>query len=285
MIRLPSGVFVPDHIAENVAQSWQRPTCLDLFCGCGGFSLGMIRAGFRVVAGMDHDVASAVTYMHNLGAYPCQFHYGEESDMGRLEKFLSKHMTEKNGIATLGFRAGGGYLAHSSWHEREDDEDGPLHDRRGPEDGVSHFFLGDIRKFSSRQILDAIGMEVGELDCIVGGPPCQGFSRANKNRNVMDPRNSLVFEFGRMICEIQPKTMVMENVPDIVNMVTPEGIPVLDKLARILGDGGFAGIEAFEQALKQQTGCVGLVRRGKGGKKSKEKTVAEPERMQGGLFA
>lgn len=43
-------------------------TCLDLFCGCGGFSLGMIRAGFRVLAAIDFNKEAVETAARNLGA-------------------------------------------------------------------------------------------------------------------------------------------------------------------------------------------------------------------------
>lgn len=46
-------------------------------------------------------------------------------------------------------------------------------------------------------------------------------------RNVMDPRNSLVFEFRRLVLEVSPKTFVMENVPGLLSMVTAEGVPVI----------------------------------------------------------
>src|SRR5690606_41219849 len=57
--RRPSGLYVP---AEE-----RRPTAVDLFCGCGGFSLGILEAGFDVLAGVDNDCAAAQTYMVNLG--------------------------------------------------------------------------------------------------------------------------------------------------------------------------------------------------------------------------
>lgn len=44
--------------------------------------------------------------------------------------------------------------------------------------GVSHYFYGDVRKITGQEILDAIGMKQGEVDCVMGGPPCQGFSAA-----------------------------------------------------------------------------------------------------------
>ena len=50
-----------------------------------------------------------------------------------------------------------------------------------------------------------------EIDVIIGGPPCQGFSLIGK-RDMDDPRNNLVFQFMRMVKEVKPKYFVMENV-------------------------------------------------------------------------
>lgn len=44
----------------------------------------------------------------------------------------------------------------------------------------------------------------------------------NKNRNNRDTRNFLIFEFGRLVMEINPKTFVMENVPDMPKMTLPD---------------------------------------------------------------
>lgn len=43
------------------------PTCVDLFCGAGGFSCGLQRAGFRVLKAFDHDAAAVATYRHQVG--------------------------------------------------------------------------------------------------------------------------------------------------------------------------------------------------------------------------
>ncbi len=56
----------------------------------------------------------------------------------------------------------------------------------------------------------------GEVDLIAGGPPCQGFSHIGK-RQLDDPRNSLVFEYVRIIKDIQPKYFIFENVPGIAS--------------------------------------------------------------------
>lgn len=52
----------------------------------------------------------------------------------------------------------------------------------------------------------------GEIDAIVGGPPCQGFSTIGK-RLIDDTRNRLVFDFFRLVSALQPRYFVMENVP------------------------------------------------------------------------
>ena len=52
----------------------------------------------------------------------------------------------------------------------------------------------------------------GEIDLVIGGSPCQGFSFAGKMLNFDDPRSKLFFEFVRAIREIQPKYFLLENV-------------------------------------------------------------------------
>lgn len=53
----------------------------------------------------------------------------------------------------------------------------------------------------------------GKIDVVIGGPPCQGFSNANRQKNhVISHNNMLVKEYLRAILELQPKAFVMENV-------------------------------------------------------------------------
>jgi len=54
-----------------------------------------------------------------------------------------------------------------------------------------------------------------DVDVIAGGPPCQGFSTANLQRDEDDPRNNLVFRFARYVKFYQPESFVMENVTGI----------------------------------------------------------------------
>lgn len=74
----------------------------------------------------------------------------------------------------------------------------------------------DIRDLSVSEVSSRLGLRAGELDLLAGCPPCQGFSSMrtlNGKRNVNDPRNELVFDFLRFIRELEPKAIMMENVP------------------------------------------------------------------------
>jgi DNA (cytosine-5)-methyltransferase 1 len=233
----PSGVWKPATLTSTysgiaVPSKVRRPIALDFFAGCGGFSLGLMRAGWEVIAGFDHDLEAALTYACNLGAYgKFQWHFATEADEKRTEKALLRKMKQVDGVWTLGVRAGCHFISEH------------------PElVGVSHFFLGDVRQWSGDVILAKLGLQPGDIDLVVGGPPCQGFSVAGK-QNVMDPRNSLVFEFARLIVELQPQTMCMENVPGIVNMVTPEGVRVIDQFCLILEQGDFGTVDALKRTL------------------------------------
>lgn len=58
-----------------------------------------------------------------------------------------------------------------------------------------------------------LSAELGGIDIVIGGPPCQGFSNANRQKNsVVCMNNSLVKEYFRAIREIRPLAFVMENV-------------------------------------------------------------------------
>jgi len=76
-----------------------------------------------------------------------------------------------------------------------------------------------------RRGLDQIGLSSNNILCVVGGPPCQTFSRLNQNQlfedgteteeNLNDPRRSLFMSFLRVIRYVRPPFMVMENVFDL----------------------------------------------------------------------
>ena len=67
----------------------------------------------------------------------------------------------------------------------------------------------DVRTIDYAELQDT----VGPVDIVIGGPPCQGFSNANRQHTtVISMNNRLVKEYVRAICELNPKAFVMENV-------------------------------------------------------------------------
>lgn len=76
----------------------------------------------------------------------------------------------------------------------------------------------DIAELNPQDLLRALSSKGfdGEIDLIAGGPPCQGFSHMGK-RQLDDPRNSLVFQYLRLIKAIKPKYFLFENVPGIAS--------------------------------------------------------------------
>lgn len=64
--------------------------------------------------------------------------------------------------------------------------------------------VGDITKLE--------GKDFENIDLLIGGSPCQGFSSAGKGLNFEDPRSVLFFEYVRLLKEIKPKYFLLENV-------------------------------------------------------------------------
>ncbi|MGX9818183.1 DNA cytosine methyltransferase [Lactococcus lactis] len=138
---------------------------IDLFCGAGGFSEGILQAGFDIIFSSDRSPMVKETYMNR-------------------------------------------------------------HEQLGIKQNKDTFFeLCDIRDLKAEYIFEKINnlkygkiFKKGEIDVIFGGPPCQGFSRLGK-RDSKDPRNMLFHEYLRIIRDVQPKYVVMENVTGILDMM------------------------------------------------------------------
>ncbi|WP_373535160.1 DNA cytosine methyltransferase [Microcoleus sp.] len=120
---------------------------VDLFCGAGGMTQGLLQAGFRPIASVEINSIASATHTKNF-----------------------------------------------------------------PD---CHHLCDDIKNLSPQQLLAEIGSP--EVHLVVGGPPCQGFSVAGK-RDPNDPRNRLFREFVRVVSEIRPWYVVMENVPGILTI-------------------------------------------------------------------
>ena len=120
-------------------------TAIDLFCGAGGLTLGLKRAGFNVVAGVEINPEIAKTYKAN-------------------------HPTTK-------------------------------------------LLIRDVREITGKEILELTGLK--EIDLVAGCPPCQGFTTLTTKYHRKDPRNDLVLEMARIVEEMKPKMVMMENVPGL----------------------------------------------------------------------
>ncbi len=74
----------------------------------------------------------------------------------------------------------------------------------------------DLDKEETLKHVASLVREAGGIDVLIGGPPCQGFSNANRNSGSSDnPNNHLVNVFIRYIKELRPPVFLMENVPGI----------------------------------------------------------------------
>lgn len=140
------------------------PYAIDLFCGAGGCSEGLIQAGFHILFSSDISEMVEVTYTNR------------HEQLGLIQ-------------------------GKNTWFER-----------------------ADIRNLTGARIKECInsleifnGQNIPEIDLMIGGPSCQGFSRAGR-RDKSDPRNMLFGEYVRVISEIKPKYIVLENVEGFVDM-------------------------------------------------------------------
>lgn len=133
------------------------------------------------------------------------------------------------GGSSLGYKlAGCNVLAAVEW----DDHAARCYRLNHP---TTRIFQGDIAKVSGAAILDAIGLAVGDLDVLDGSPPCQGFSTAGR-RQLDDPRNGLFREQLRLIDEMRPRNVVIENVS---GMVKGKMRAVAAEILRSLQDRGY----------------------------------------------
>lgn len=103
----------------------------------------------------------------------------------------------------------------------------------------------DLAKLKPNELLNMLGLKKGALDLLVGGPPCQGFSKnvPRRERYLDDPRNLLMFRFLEFVEAFLPRAVIIENVAEMKrafnSTFTGEILKVLEELgygteARIL---------------------------------------------------
>jgi DNA (cytosine-5)-methyltransferase 1 len=78
-------------------------------------------------------------------------------------------------------------------------------------------FEGDIGLIDPAEVLAAAGLKPGQLDVLVGGPPCQSFSTAGKRGTTQDPRGTLLWDYLRFVEYMRPRFFLMENVRGLLS--------------------------------------------------------------------
>lgn len=80
----------------------------------------------------------------------------------------------------------------------------------------NHLKVKMINEDISKLDIDDVFNEYKNIDVIVGGPPCHGFSQKGKRKIMDDPRNYLFKYFFEVVSVVRPKYFVLENVPNIL---------------------------------------------------------------------
>jgi len=106
-----------------------------------------------------------------------------------------------------------------------------LYNRNMPE---GHYYIGDINQLNKEiSKYEYIWKDIeGGVDLVCGGPPCQGFSMANRQRIIDDPRNNLYKAYLDFLKNVRPKFFVMENVKGMAQRIGE----IKDDFKKYLGD-------------------------------------------------
>lgn len=97
------------------------------------------------------------------------------------------------------------------------------------------FYFGKIQDIDPNYVKEDLGLKTGELDCLVGGPPCQGFSTKG-NMILDDPRNQLFRYFTKYVNIFKPKIVLIENVPPILTLGENS---FRDEICSLFKEGGY----------------------------------------------
>ncbi|MBI2572224.1 DNA cytosine methyltransferase [Candidatus Woesearchaeota archaeon] len=131
------------------------------------------------------------------------------------------------GGLSLGFENNGFELILANDNDRHSIE---TFKKNHPSLKTDSIILDDIRNLSG--YFDKLGVKKNSVDLIIGGPPCQGFSMANRQRLIDDPRNYLYKEFVKAVFNLQPRAFLMENVKGM--------LPVAKQIVEDFEKGGYA---------------------------------------------
>jgi C-5 cytosine-specific DNA methylase len=144
----------------------------------------------------------------------------------------------------IGFRrAGGRVLLGADWEifpgiVHTNNRNNPKAELRSDGAFLSGEKDGDITKIDGKIVLDHINNTLklkyvpGQIDFLFGGPPCPPFSIANPKKNPFDKRATLIFHMLKLVREVQPKVVVIEQVPQVVT--SKRNLPFWNKLKMVL---------------------------------------------------
>ncbi len=117
----------------------------------------------------------------------------------------------------------------------------------------AQFLPGPIEDISARDFLKTAALKTGELDCLIGGPPCQAFSVYNHQRGMHDKRSGLFYEYLRVVKGLMPKWVVLENVTGITSAGNGQAVEeILSGLARLGYDIEIQILRAEEYGVPQE---------------------------------
>lgn len=93
-----------------------------------------------------------------------------------------------------------------------------------------HYYIGDIAQLNEH--IDEYDDMFKDITLVCGGPPCQGFSMANRQRILDDPRNNLYKQYLIFLRNVRPQFFIMENVKGMMNKITE----IIQNFKEFLGD-------------------------------------------------
>ena len=76
---------------------------------------------------------------------------------------------------------------------------------------------GDMTALNPRDVMKELGLKVGEIDLMAGGPPCQSFSTAGRRLSINDARGNLMLHYIQWINTFRPKYFILENVKGLLS--------------------------------------------------------------------
>jgi len=172
------------------------PKLISLFTGAGGLDLGLEDAGFETVAANEIEPPACETLRANKVRQQLRENefeaWFDEQIQQRCYANTDHAEIERQRIRLRSKPFKTSYLSHAEILE------------------------GDIRAISTDLFLSAAKSEVGALDLIAGGPPCQPFSRAGKRETIECETGKLFLEFVRLVNEARPRWFLFENVKGLV---------------------------------------------------------------------